>query len=78
MDYNTLINALRAAETAEKQGLPAVGLMDYARKPWGEMRVGNPQAATWTKYKETELDNNKRTNKRTKYGKYFGVGGELA
>lgn len=61
MDYNTLINALKAAEASEKQGLPAVGLMDYARKPWAEPRLGSAAAVSFSKYKETALTANQTT-----------------
>lgn len=61
MELNTLINALQAAEAAEKQGLPAAGLMDYARKPWGEMRLGPAAPTGWSKYKEASLTANTTT-----------------
>lgn len=61
MDFTTLISALQEAELREKQGLPAVGLMDHARTPWGTKRDLMPALQTWTKYKETSLTPNHTT-----------------
>lgn len=67
MDMQTFINALQAAEAAEKSGLPAVGLNDYqmANRPFGGRMFPTGELQTWTQYKsnlsklkETELTPN--------------------
>ena len=57
MDYDILINALKAAEAQEKSGLPPVGILDASShtRPWGQRQIGGNKVKTWTKYKETEL-----------------------
>lgn len=67
MELETLINALKAAEAAEKSGLPAVGLSDYQHgmRPYGTRGFNDQALGTWSQYsqklKETELTPNHTT-----------------